>query len=208
MSPQNPPNDTQSRIVATARELFHNRTYADVGVAEICTKAGVKKGSFYHFFPSKRDLTLAVLDDSFAQFKTKLLDDAFAASRPPMQRIQRLIESSSALQRQLYQQSGQVLGCPFGNIAAEQATQDETLRRKLVQLFKRMQNAIETALTDALALGERRNIDPAATANAMVAYLEGVLLLAKTQNDPALIERLLPSMLDIGVAPTPQPPRT
>ena len=33
-----------------------------VGVDEICRPAGVHKGSFYHFFPSKQALVLAVLD--------------------------------------------------------------------------------------------------------------------------------------------------
>ena len=57
--------DTRQRLLDTAEKLFYARSYEDVGVQEICREAGVKKGSFYHFFPSKRDLTLAILDDSW-----------------------------------------------------------------------------------------------------------------------------------------------
>ncbi|MEW8500635.1 MAG: helix-turn-helix domain-containing protein, partial [Candidatus Thiodiazotropha taylori] len=55
--------DTKERILATARELFHGRSYADVGIKEICSMANVQKGSFYHFFQSKQDLAMAVIDD-------------------------------------------------------------------------------------------------------------------------------------------------
>ncbi|NNF95750.1 MAG: TetR/AcrR family transcriptional regulator, partial [Halobacteria archaeon] len=51
--------DTYQRIVDSAKQLMHASSYADVGVAAICEKAEVKKGSFYHFFPSKQELTLA-----------------------------------------------------------------------------------------------------------------------------------------------------
>jgi len=54
-------HDTKQRLLDTAQRLFYARSYEDVGVQEICQEAGVKKGSFYHFFPSKRDLTLAIL---------------------------------------------------------------------------------------------------------------------------------------------------
>ena len=54
MAPMSPTADTQTRILESARELIHSRSYADVGVAAICEHAGVNKGSFYHFFPSKR----------------------------------------------------------------------------------------------------------------------------------------------------------
>jgi TetR/AcrR family transcriptional repressor of nem operon len=55
--------DTRSRILSTARGLFHGRSDSDVGVKEICDRTGVLKGSFYYFFPSKRDGALAVIED-------------------------------------------------------------------------------------------------------------------------------------------------
>jgi len=41
---------------------MYARGYAAVGVQEICDQAGVNKGSFYHFFPSKQALVLAVIE--------------------------------------------------------------------------------------------------------------------------------------------------
>ena len=55
-------SDAKQKLIDSAIELIHSRSFADVGVNELCQHAGVKKGSFYHFFPSKQDLTLTALD--------------------------------------------------------------------------------------------------------------------------------------------------
>ena len=81
--------DTRQRLIDSARDLIYTRSYTDVGVQEICDRAGVRKGSFYHFFPSKRDLTLAMLDQFQVFFRNNILERAFAADIPPLQRISR-----------------------------------------------------------------------------------------------------------------------
>lgn len=198
-----PGTDTRERLLDSARQLIYTRSYADVGVAEICSEAGVKKGSFYHFFPSKRDLTLAVLDATLADMKRDLLDRAFDTQYPPMQRLQRLVEFATRMQLDLHRQTGVVPGCQFGNLAAEQSTQDEVLRRKVEQVFNGLVRGLSGTLREALAAGEIGPVDINATAEAMLAYLEGVILLAKTRNDPQVLGRLLPSMLDIRVGANP-----
>ena len=112
-----PATDTQQRILDAARELIYARSYADVGVAEICESAGVQKGSFYHFFPSKRDLTLAVLDAQYVSFKEHLLDRAFATDVAPLARLERFAKFVYEFQKQIAQATGRVLGCPVGNLA-------------------------------------------------------------------------------------------
>ena len=49
-------SDARERLIATAIELIRARSYESVGVDALCNHAQVKKGSFYHFFPSKQDL--------------------------------------------------------------------------------------------------------------------------------------------------------
>jgi TetR/AcrR family transcriptional regulator, transcriptional repressor for nem operon len=193
--------NTRERILNMARGLIHARSYADVGVAEICEKAGVKKSSFYHFFPSKRDLTLAILDASFEEIQQRIQKQAFSGDAPPMTRLGQLVEAIIQMQSDLLRENGRVTGCPFGNMAAEQATQDEAIRSKVEQLFRRVARSISMLLQQAMDAKEIDPLDVPATADAMLAYLQGVLLLAKTRNDHGLIARLLPRMLDIRITP-------
>ena len=77
-------SDARERLIHSAIELVHARSYADVGVNELCEHAGVKKGSFYHFFPSKRDLIVAALDDVAGWYDRDIFGPAFAPYLPPL----------------------------------------------------------------------------------------------------------------------------
>ena len=191
--------DTRQRIVASARDLIYSRSYADVGVAEICARAEVRKGSFYHFFTSKQELALAVIDDMGQALEDQVLGPAFARDLPPFLRLERFLATLHGFQQGTAEQAGHMLGCPFGNLALELATSDEVIRRKLETVFAAIQARFEQVLEEAAANGEIQGLDIPATAEAMLAYIEGVLLMAKTADDAGLILRLGPALLDIRI---------
>ena len=194
--------DTQQRILDSASELIHARSYACVGVAEICEHAEVKKGSFYHFFPSKRDLTLTVLDGYYMRLKRDLMEKAFSARLPPLQRLEHFGQLMYDVQKSSVAQTGRMVGCPFGNLAIELATQDEQIRLKLAAIFSELCTEFRHALDEAVEVGDLEDIDTAATAEAMVAYFEGVMMMAKTQNDPEVLRQLLPGLTAIRIFTT------
>ena len=61
-------DDTRSRILEEAVELFGARGYEAVGVQEICVRAGITKPSLYHHFGSKKGLLEAVEADRYGPF--------------------------------------------------------------------------------------------------------------------------------------------
>jgi AcrR family transcriptional regulator len=54
---------TRENILSSARGLFAQFGYDATGVAEICEKARVSKGAFYHHFPSKHAVFMAILKE-------------------------------------------------------------------------------------------------------------------------------------------------
>jgi TetR/AcrR family transcriptional repressor of nem operon len=191
--------DTRQRIIDSARELIYARSYSDVGVQQICDNAAVKKGSFYHFFPSKRDLTLAVLDQLQEFFRDTILNRSFAADIPPLQRIERFFNNIYEFQKQTRKATGHILGCPFGNLGCEMSTRDEAIRSKVDAIFHASERPFEQALQEAVARGDLPAIDTGATARAMFAYVEGIMMYAKTRNDPELIRDLGQRALQLAV---------
>ena len=189
---------TKQRLLDSAQQLMYSRSYSDVGVQEICKDAKVQKGSFYHFFPSKSALTVEVLEQLKMQMIENILLPAFAKDLTPAKRFERFIEYAYQYQVQLKEEYGYVLGCPMGNIALEMSTQDETIRKKVELLFESIFEVFVDVLEDARAAGElENNSDINELAQAALAYGEGVLMLAKTRNDPELIKRLLPKVADL-----------
>ena len=194
-------HDTRQRIIAGARDLIYSRSYAAVGVAEICQQAAVNKGSFYYFFPSKQALSLAVIDELRAVMEDRVLIPAFARDLPPLERLARFVSALYDFQRGTAKAYGRLLGCPFGNLALELATSDDDIRRKLASVFAVIQARFEQVLSEAVSTGAMASadVDIPATAEAMLAYIEGVLMMAKTANDPEAIRRLGPAFTEIRI---------
>ena len=90
-------------------------------------------------------------------------------------------------------------GCLFGNLALEVSTREEVLRAKLMAVFNRTKNKFRDTLDEAVASGALAPLDTEHTASAMLAYLEGVILLAKTQNDPEVIRVLGPAIKSLRI---------
>ena len=198
--------DTRQRLLDAAQALIYASSYHEVGVQQICDHAGVRKGSFYHFFPSKRDLALAVLDQTHTFTQDTLINKAFAPDLPPLARIERFFASLYDFHKQVKKSTGFVLGCPFGNIGCEMSTQDEALRRKVDDILSASETPFAAALDEAVANGELPAMDTAASASALFAYSEGIVLYAKTRNDPELIralgQRALQLLIPGNLSPT------
>lgn len=192
---------TRDRILSTARELFHGRSYSDVGIKEICVAAQVQKGSFYHFFPSKQDLAMAVIDDMAEDWAHGFVAEAFDRQLPPMERFDYLIDAAYFWQKAAKDIEGRVPGCLFGNLALEISTRDEVLRAKLNAVFDQASDRFLETLDEAVAVGAISPLNTMATATAMLAFLEGVILLAKTRNDPEIVRLIGPGIKTLRIEP-------
>ena len=199
MRSMNPETDTRSRILATAREMFHSRSYADVGIQEICTGAKVQKGSFYHFFPSKQDLALAVIDDMAEDWAHGFVAEAFDQALPPLERLDYMIDAAYYWQKASTDPEGRMRGCLFGNLALEMSTRDDVMRAKLNAVFDKAKDKFRATLDEAMQSGALAALDSEQTAMAMLAYLEGVILLAKARNSPEVILVLGPAIKTLRI---------
>lgn len=64
---------TIAKILAATRAIFLSRGYGGTTIDEIATEAGISRASFYTYFPTKRDVLLALGADS-ANASDRLVD--------------------------------------------------------------------------------------------------------------------------------------
>ena len=199
-------SNARERLIETAGELWHRRSYADVGVGEICAEAGVQKGSFYHFFPSKRDLALAVIDERWEHREGAEIAELMRFELPPLERLRVFLDRGLQQQFDLKATIG-ACGCSFGNLAVELSGIDPVLRERLERLFSDWAGLIRIALDDAVAAGDIPPIDTAQGARALLAYIEGLSVMVRAADDPAPVADLVPLALRlVGADPDALPP--
>ena len=193
----------RDRLIEVAAQLLHQRSYGSVGVDELCERAGVRKGSFYHFFHSKRDLALAVLEAQWDAFERDGLRLAREAERP-LDRLAMVFEFGIATLDLCRRETGSVLGCPFGNLAVELSTIEPEIRAKVAEIFARFARFFEDVLAAAVVAGDIGEIDIPGAASALVAYYEGIMLLAKTSGETQVMRDLAPAALLLAAFGTAQ----
>lgn len=176
-------SDARERLVRCGRELMLERGYTAVGIADLCERARVNKGSFYHAFPSKQDLALEVIH-SFSADSAALFDEMVTGTGPPLRRLRGFFEANYAHHRQRHAECGRVEGCGLGGLAQEMSAQDPVLRERLREVFERQLGRFERVIAEAVGRGDLPPQDCRRAARALTALHQGALLLAKTWNDP------------------------
>lgn len=190
-------SDARERLIAAAMSLMHESGYTAVGVSEICERAGVKRGSFFHFFPSKRDLTLEVIEAQWVEIENQVVKRAFDPSLEPIERISKLFSAMSEYQRARELSSGKWLGCPFGVLGAELSGQDEQIRQKIVDVFSRLGAYLESTLNEVRRDPRYSQLDVPASSRSLMAYFEGALLMAKVSHRGQMFDELAGASLPL-----------
>lgn len=175
-------SDARERLIEAVLELIWTGSYGSTTIDHICEKAGVKKGSFYYFFDSKADLSVAAIDAGW-QSKRPELDALFSPTIPPLERLRKYCDYSYRFQTEIKAKCGCVLGCPQFALGAEVSTHEDGLQKKIQEILEYKRKYLETAIRDAHAAGLIHAPDAVAKSRTLFAYYEGLLTQARIQND-------------------------
>ena len=203
-TPTHATNNTKQKLVETALELLWKNSYGSVSVDDICKAADVKKGSFYHFFPSKAHLAVAAMEETYRVAKP-IYDEIFSADKTPVERFEAMADFTYAKQAEVAAKYGHVCGCPCASLGSEIAGQEESIRAKFEEFSTWHEKYYEDTLRDMVTRGELpKNTDIKSKAQEIFAYCLGQLMLARIQNDLHTLKRdLKPGLLrTLGVSPS------
>ena len=181
--------DSKLRLLQTAHQLIWRQSYGSVGVDQICEQSRVKKGSFYHFFRSKSELTVAAYEFHWDQVRL-VLDRIFSTQIPPMERLEAYFAHIRRNQTEHLEKNGRVLGCPFASLGSELSTQDEAIRLMAQQISARKRDYLESTLSDAMEAGDLPMQDPKLLAQELHFFIVGLIQEAKISNDLAVLDRM------------------
>ncbi|MEW9549500.1 TetR/AcrR family transcriptional regulator [Nonomuraea sp. NPDC050783] len=164
----------RERLIESTRELLWERGYVGTSPKAIQQRSGAGQGSMYHHFRGKPDLALAAITRSAAELRERA-EKELSAPGSPLRRVTAYLRRERAALR----------GCPVGRLTQDpDVMADPALRRPVEEAFARTRGRLAEVLAEAQAQGElRAGLDPAATAAALIAVLQGAYVLALAAGD-------------------------
>ena len=183
-------SDADQRLMDAALALMWEESYGSVTIDDICTRADVKKGSFYYFFKSKAELAVAALEKLWKEQWKPMLDACFSPSVEPLQRFKNYFDTIHAKQVDAKARYGKVLGCPVCTVGSEVSTQEVDVCATIRDMLSRKHRYYQSAIRDAVAQGSIEACDPVEASLALFALLEGLVSQARIMNDPDVLRRL------------------
>ena len=173
---------TRRRIVHEAADLFNTRGFAGTSMGDVSAATGLEKGGVYNHFDSKDDLALAAFDYAAALVSGRLRAAVHTCSDGPGQ-----LQAMFDVYRRLSEAPFLKGGCPILNTAVEADDTHPALRDRARLAMDAWLNVTRRAIETGQADGAfRPDVDSAAAAAAIVAGLEGGVLLSKLYRDGAL----------------------
>lgn len=171
-------NKSKERILASAKELFHEHGFQQTSVDEILKKSGVTKSNFYYHFKSKEELGLIILERFIKQYEADVLMKTLGnKSLGPSERLVEFYNAVKTFHRDLNNPKG----CPFGNMAIEMSGSNENFREKLSAFFNSWEKVIEECINEGMSTGDfRSDLHPGVVAQLILSHLEGAIMMVKT----------------------------
>ena len=195
-------SNARNQLIEAILDLMWVQNYSSLTIDAICDAAGVRKGSFYHFFKSKAELTQTAFEHAWEANIQPRLDTLYSPTRPPLERLRSHIAFIRELAAEKQAEHGRVLGCPFFNVGTEVSNVEPLLIEQLRDILERYKRYLESALRDAMAEGAvKADTSPELLANFIFALIEGSLTEARISNDLGPIDRL-PEAVDRFLHPT------
>lgn len=183
--------NTKSELINAGMELIGTQGYNATGVEAVLKRAGVPKGSFYHYFGSKEEFGLAVVEEFAGRFLARL--DVFLSDEAlsPLDRLQAFLEKG--LERLSAHEC--TVGCLIGDLGQELAAQNERLRGRLDQILHSWAKRFAACIREGQQAGEiHSSLDPDRTAGFILSGWEGAVLRAKVMKSPQPVREFIDTL--------------
>ena len=176
----------REKILTEGLRVVHERGFGGASVRDIVEAAGVPQGSFTNHFVSKEAFCLEILDRYFEDVRATIQRTLRNDSIPALKRLRAYIDA----QIKYLNRIGWRNGCLIGNFSAEASEHSEVIRKRLVEIYEEIRQAIAYCLRAAAKSGElTRKIDSDELAGFITSSLQGAILQSKTERSSVPTER-------------------
>lgn len=171
--------ENRGKILHTAAQLFREKGFDGIGIADLMKKVGLTHGGFYGHFSSKEDLMV----QTCAYAVDEILEQGQAA-RAPTKGAKYKAFITRYLSAEHRDNPGR--GCLMAALGVDAARQSPLIKQAFTQSFNRLLNSLMKLLPATKTEAAKRE-----QALLTLASLVGAQVIARAVDDPQLSEEIL-----------------
>ena len=160
---RNPKNRRRQEIIEAAIRVFSDKGFHRAKIQDITSALGISTGTFYIYFPNKRELFIEVVDDIFRT----IVDQAAASIRGEKDLRTRLFLRGKVFFEN-YTKYAEILH----QLRAEIAGEDPWPQEKIKKIYHGLTEPVIRDLRKAMEQGQIRELDPDLLAYALTGLIE------------------------------------
>lgn len=165
--------ETREKLIDSAFTTFYKQGYQGANIAAILKEVNINKGSMYHYFKSKKELGLAVVDERIRRNIKSKYQTVLESDTPYQSLFDTLRTSPDTL----------VYGCPLNKMSQEMVYIDEAFKKLLSSVYADFEKSIANILDKAIEISEIQPCDIQITARLIIASYEGALMIYHLNRD-------------------------
>ena len=166
---QNRSIETRARIIKAAMDLFAQNGFEVTSVSDICDKAGVSKGAFYHHFPSKQDIFQKGMEEWLDS-----IDKQMALVREAEVNVPEALSQMTQMMPEIYREA--MGGLPMFLEFLSHSYRDPEVLQAMASPHRRYREFFTAMIQDGIDEGSLREVDPDVVSRVIVALAIGLLV--------------------------------
>lgn len=174
---------SRGRLLEAALALVREKGYASTSVEELCARAGVSKGAFFHHFPSKDALALAAVAHWRESTEGLFEVAAYHQHADPLERVLGYLDLRKSLLRKPIAACTCFAGTLIQEVHSTKPDIREACEATLAAHAARLEADLAAAMT---SYGVRGTWTAASLALHTQVVLQGAFILAKARGDLAV----------------------
>lgn len=177
-------SDVRTRLIDASFQEVYAHGYNGASLATILNAAGVKKGAMYHYFSSKKEMVLAMINEKLANLLNIKWEKFYSTESNILDTFIEMLEDESDW--------NYMYGCPLGNLLLEPLDYDEDFANSLTHILSTWQEGFAIILQQAKDTGQiKEDVNIEESAIFLIASIEGMQLLSKKTNDPTYFKKCI-----------------
>lgn len=167
---------SKEKLLSVAFEEIYQNGYHATSVDKILKKAQMNKGSMYHFFKSKKELILAIIDIHIDEYIRNKYGVILEENENMIESIMKVLKNKPSFNF--------IHGCRLNNLVHELSNQDEDFKKAIEKSYFQFEAIFQEALDRAVKNGEiKKDTNTKEVGMFILATIQGALTTAKKSSD-------------------------